>query len=193
MFCAPHSIVVHLVMFKVLAIITDGFEEIETVTPIDILRRAGIEVSLVSLGKDLLVTGRTGITIQADKVLDDRIAREPFDCLLLPGGPHVKLLRCDPRVKDLVLHFSKADRWIAAICAAPLLLNDAGLLADKRYTAHFSAAIELPAIIAEERVVCDGKFITSRGAGTSVDFGLAMVEKMLTASKAKEVSEAICA
>jgi 4-methyl-5(b-hydroxyethyl)-thiazole monophosphate biosynthesis len=86
-----------------------------------------------------------------------------------------------------------AGKWLAAICAAPTVLNAAGLLAGHRYTAHPSVAGELPAILSDQRVVADGKILTSRGAGTALDFGLLLVEKLLSAEKASEVARSICA
>src|SRR5690606_26783466 len=104
-----------------------------------------------------------------------------------------KHLRADPRVREILLRQHAAARWIAAICAAPTALFDAGLLDGRRYTAHFSVANELPDILAHERVVVDGNLITSRGAGTALDFGLKLVEILFTPEKAREIAEAISA
>lgn len=181
-------------MPTVLAILADGFEEIEATTPIDLLRRAGAEVTVAALGEGIHVTGRMGITLHADTTLAAITAAAPpreFDCLFLPGGPGVKHLRADPRVRDLVLNQDAARRWLAAICAAPTVLHDAGLLASRRYTAHSSVANELTAILRNERVVTDGHVLTSRGAGTALDFGLLMVEKLFSAEKAGEIARSI--
>jgi protein deglycase len=93
----------------------------------------------------------------------------------------------------LVRQQSESGRWLAAICAAPTVLHDAGLLSGKRYTAHFSVADELHLIQANERVVIDGRLITSRGAGTALDFGLCLVEKLFSPDKSAELIRAICA
>ena len=159
----------------VLVILAHGFEEIEVVTPVDLLRRAGVEVTLAALSDSIHVTGRNGLTLHADTTLS-AVANRDFDCLFLPGGPGTAELRADPRVRAGVLRYSAAGRWLAAICAAPIVLQDAGLLAGKRYTAHASVARELPHIMADQRVVVDGQMVTSRGAGTAVDFGLVLVE-----------------
>lgn len=183
-------------MPTVLAILADGFEEIEATTPIDVLRRAGAEVTLAALGEGIHVTGRMGITLHADTTLAAVETASPprlHDCIFLPGGPGVKHLRADPRVRALVLRQHEADRWLAAICAAPTVLHDAGLLVGRRYTAHFSVANELPAILAEERVVTDGRLLTSRGAGTALDFGLLLVERLFSLEKSREVARAIAA
>lgn len=179
-------------MPTVLVLLPEGFEEIETVTPIDLLRRAGAEVTTAALAEGIHVTGRSGITLHADTTLS-AVSGNPYDLLLLPGGPGVKLLRADPRVAALVRAHAAAHSWLAAICAAPAVLHDSGLLTGRRYTAHFSVASELTATLAHERVVVDGKLITSRGAGTSLDFGLALVEHLFSAEKARELSAAICA
>ena len=162
-------------MPTVLAILADGFEEIEAMAPIDLLRRAGAEVTVAALGEGIHVTGRCRLTLHADTTLAAIEAAGPreFDCAFLPGGPGVKALRSDPRVRALVLRQHAAGRWLAAICAAPPVLHDAGLLTGRRYTAHFSVADELPHILADERVVEDGHLLTSRGAGTAVEFGCA--------------------
>jgi 4-methyl-5(b-hydroxyethyl)-thiazole monophosphate biosynthesis len=178
-------------MPKVLVILAEGFEEIEAVTPIDLLRRSGVEVTVAGLAPGIHVTGRSGITLHADTPLA-AVETADFDAVLLPGGPGVKLLRADPRVAAIVRRHADAGRWIAAICAAPLVLHDAGLLAGRRYTAHPSAAGELIAILADERVVEDGRLITSRGAGTSADFGLHLAGCLTAPEKAAEVARSIC-
>ncbi|HEY0947382.1 MAG TPA: DJ-1 family glyoxalase III [Opitutaceae bacterium] len=180
-------------MATVLAILPEAFEEVEAVTPIDLLRRAGVEVTTASLGDTIHVTGRSGITLHADTILGAVPEVQPFDALLLPGGPGVKHLRADPRVRARVLAQHAANRWIAAICAAPTVLHDAGLLGERRYTAHFSVANELKDILANERVVIDDRILTSRGAGTALDFGLKLVAVLTDPKQADEVASSICA
>jgi len=179
-------------MPTVLAILPEGFEEIEAIAPIDLLRRAGCQVTVAALGTSPHVTGRCNITMHADTTLGEAGA-QTYDLIFLPGGPGVLNLRGDSRVRGLVQKQAAAGRWLAAICAAPTVLNDAGLLEGRRYTAHFSVAKELPHILKDERVVVDGKMITSRGAGTSIDFGLKLVELIVSAEKSQEVAAAICA
>ena len=181
-------------MPTVLALLAEGFEEIEANAPIDLLRRAGADVTVAALADTIHVTGRSGITQHADTTLAALEAAGPraFDCLFLPGGPGVKHLRADPRVRALVLRQHTAGGWLAAICAAPTVLHDAGLLAGRRYTAHFSVAGELTDILAGERVVADGRILTSRGAGTALDFGLLLIEKLFDPAKARDVAASIC-
>jgi protein deglycase len=179
-------------MPTVLTLLAEGFEEIEAVTPIDLLRRAGVAVTVASLADHRHVTGRSGLTLHADTSLAEAGDRL-FDLLFLPGGPGVLNLRADPRVRAVVERHAAAGKYLAAICAAPTVLNSAGQLEGRRYTAHFSVAGELPEIRGDERVVVDGNVLTSRGAGTALDFGLLLVEKLVSADKAREIARSICA
>lgn len=182
-------------MPTVLLILADGFEEMEAVSPIDILRRAKAEVIVAALGEGIHVTGRNGIVLHADTTLDAALSggSRDYDCVLLPGGPAVALLRSDPRVRELVIRQNAAGRLLAAICAAPLVLGDAGILEGRRFTAHFSAAAELPRYLPRERTVSDGNIVTSRGAGTAADFGLLLVERLFGAELSREIAASICA
>lgn len=175
---------------RVLCLLAPGFEEIETIAPIDLLRRAEAEVAVASVNGEKLVTGRCGVTLQADVMLTE-VENQPFDLLFIPGGPGVKALRKDGRAARLAKDYAEQGKVVTAICAAPLVLADAGLLAGKRFTAHFSVHANLPGVLGHERVVQDGKLITSRGAGTAVEFGLTLVRELFGDAKAKEVAEAI--
>lgn len=177
-------------MKRVLCILENGFEEIETVAPVDLLRRAGVEVMIAGV-HSLTATGRSGISILADALLAEMDLGE-FDVLFLPGGPAVMNLRNNPLVIDLIREFSGKGKIIAAICAAPMLLKDAGILDGKAFTVHFSTQAELPSTTGE-RVVEDGNLITSRGAGTAVELGLALIRKLHGEAAATEVSKAIMA
>jgi protein deglycase len=176
----------------VLVILAEGFEEIEAVTPIDVLRRAGAAVTVAALGDGIHVTGRSGVTLHADTTLS-AVGQAAFDCLVLPGGPGVSLLRSDSRVLEIVRGQRDRGGWIAAICAAPLVLKSAGILSGRRFTAHFSAGAELLDALLGERVVLDGRLITSRGAGTSLDFGLSLAEQLFSRERALEIERSISA
>ena len=175
---------------RVLCLLAPGFEEIETIAPIDLLRRAGAEVVIASVNGGKLVAGRCGVTVQAEVALTE-VAGQPFDLLFIPGGPGVKALRADGRAAQLARAYAQAGKPVAAICAAPTVLADAGLLAGRRFTAHFSVHNELPGVLAGERVVKDGNVITSRGAGTAVEFGLALVRELFGEAQAAAVADAI--
>lgn len=175
---------------RILVLLATGFEEIEMVTPVDLLKRAGAEIVLATLSSDKLVTGRSGITVKADAFLDD-LAVENFDALLIPGGPGVTALHDDGRPTILAQEFFKANKPVAAICAAPTLLRAAGLLHGKKFTAHFSVQGELPTALVDERVLTDGLLTTSRGAGTALDFGLELVRRFYGEEKASEIAASI--
>lgn len=171
----------------------EGFEEIEVVTPVDIWRRAGIQVVIASLSSKRHVSGRNGITLRADASLASISPDANYDLLFIPGGPGVSLLRASPEVREHLEQHYAADRWIAAICAAPLVLHDAGLLAGRRYTAHPATETELTHILAHERVITDGRIITSRGAGTALDLALAVITVLIASATAENIATNICA
>lgn len=175
---------------RVLCLLADGFEEIETVAPVDVLRRAGLEVVMASINGRTTLTGRSGIQLIADVLLES-VSPDGFDVLLIPGGPGVKALRADGRAALLAGEFNRDGKRVAAICAAPTVLADAGLLEGRRFTAHFSVRDEIPQLLSNERVVVDGRIITARGAGTALEFGLALVAELLGQTEADEVARAI--
>jgi len=168
----------------------DGFEEIEAVTPIDLLRRAGAEVVTASLGEVRQVCGRCGVAMEAD-ALFSRVDAGVFDMLFIPGGPGVTVLRNDGKPAEVAAQFVAAGKPVAAICAAPLVLKDAGVLEGRRFTAHFSCQEELPEVLLDEAVVVDGPVITARGAGVALEFGLTLVERFFGAERAGEVAASI--
>ena len=164
-------------MPRVLVPLAEGFEEIEAVTIVDLLRRADIEVHTASLASRR-VTGSHGITVEADLVLDDAKAAD-YDMIVLPGGmPGAEHLKNDVRVIALLHEFAAQGRFTAAICAAPGVLAHAGLLAGREATSFpgFLRADSAPGIrLSESPVVVDGKVVTSRGPGTAIEFSLALI------------------
>jgi 4-methyl-5(b-hydroxyethyl)-thiazole monophosphate biosynthesis len=175
---------------KVLFVLFEGFEELEAVAPIDLLRRAGADVTLASLSGDPIVVGRSGIAVKTDAPLGNADAGA-YDLLVIPGGPGTKKARADGRIASLARALADSGKLVAAICAAPTILADAGVLAGKRFTAHFSTAGELEGALAGEAVVEDGNVITSRGAGTAVAFGIALVRRLFGQDAADDVARAI--
>jgi len=178
-------------MSRVLVPLAEGFEEIEAVTVVDVLRRAGIEVHTASLDGPR-VTGSHGVTVLADKALDAVVADE-YDMVVLPGGmPGAEHLKNDPRVISLLRRFAAEGRYTAAICAAPSVLAHAGLLEERAATSFpgFLNANSAPGIrLREEAVVVDGKVVTSRGAGTAMEFGLALIGLLEGAEVRQRVAE----
>jgi protein deglycase len=169
-------------MKRVLVPLAEGFEELEAVTIIDILRRAGIEVVVASLASSP-VTGSHGIRLAADTPLG-ALVEQDFDMVALPGGmPGAEHLKKDPRVAEILKRLHAKGRPIAAICAAPMVLASAGLLAGRRATSYpgFLADAENSTIVGDA-VVVDRGVITSRGPGTALDFALALVEELAGAT-----------
>jgi 4-methyl-5(b-hydroxyethyl)-thiazole monophosphate biosynthesis len=176
----------------VLTLLADGFEEIEATAPIDLLRRAEAEVTVASCSDSLDVTGRSTITLRADTLLSHIPEPLAFDLLVLPGGPAVFELRKRPEIIDLIRDFADTDKPIGAICAAPLLLLDAGVItSDSTCTAHGSTEEEIPQLSKSKAVVQDGQIITSRGAGTAVEFGLSLIKELFGQEKANEIRASI--
>jgi 4-methyl-5(b-hydroxyethyl)-thiazole monophosphate biosynthesis len=178
-------------MTRVLVPLAEGFEEIEAVTVVDLLRRAGIEVRTAALGRRE-VTGSHGITVLADIGLDEAVAAD-YDMIVLPGGmPGAKHLEADARVIELLQQLAAAGRYTAAICAAPSVLAHAGLLEGRKVTSFpgFLKSDSAPGIrLSEDAVVVDGKVATSRGPGTAVPFGLALIELLEGAEARRAVEE----
>jgi len=167
-------------MARVLVPLAEGFEEIEAVTIIDILRRAEIEVCTAGLEKGP-VTGSHGIPFVPDGTLAE-VLDEDFDMMVLPGGlPGADHLENDPRVALMLRRLADSGRFTAAICAAPKVLAAAGLLDGRTATSYpgFLDPARTPGLeLREDPVVEDGPVITSRGPGTAMDFALALVERL---------------
>jgi len=175
-----------------LVILHEGFEEMEAVAPIDILRRGEVSVTVASLTKETLVKGRNAISIQADVDLDQALLHD-YDVIVLPGGPGVQqTLRHDQRVRRAIQKQVEIGRRVAAICAAPLTLLDAGLLEGVRHTAHFSTAEELPERENGQTVISDGLITTSQGAGTATAFALTVLSQLTSEQAAQVVGASIC-
>ncbi len=179
-------------MPKALVFLTNGFEEMETVAPVDFLRRAGVDVTLaaVGLGNGQHATGRNKMVLRADTPLA-YAAQGAYDLVVVPGGPGHAALRKNEDVLEILRRHADAGAFIAAICAGPTVLLSAGLLEGRACTAHFSVAEELPGI-RDEPVVRDGSIITSRGAGTAHLFALALVEAVCGKKAAEEVAASTC-
>jgi 4-methyl-5(b-hydroxyethyl)-thiazole monophosphate biosynthesis len=163
-------------MPTVLVPLARGFEEIEAVTVIDVLRRAGLEVVVAALAGET-VEGAHGIRVATERPLA-AVTGADFDAIVLPGGqPGSDHLRADERVRALVQTLARAGKIVAAICAAPTVLEAAGVLAGRRATAF--PGEELPsADYSFDRVVEDGNVITSRAAGTAMEFALTLVRRL---------------
>ena len=168
-------------MDKVLVFLADGFEEIEALTIVDYLRRVDIDVDTVSIKNDLFVNGSHRILVKADKLID-QINLDDYGALYIPGGTKgAENLRDDDRVIEILKNFDEDKKFIAAICAGPIVLDRAGILCDKSCVSHPSVKDELINIGVykeNELVVCDGNIITSRGASASIYLALKLIEKI---------------
>ena len=174
--------------------LANGFEEVEALCPLDLLRRAELEVTTVAVGGSELVVGSHGISVQAD--IPDTLYRDAHpDLIILPGGmPGTKNLD-QSRIVDAALRAAEASGApIAAICAAPMVLGKRGYLKGKRAIC-FPGFEEYPegATIAKERVVRDGNVVTAAGMGVALDFGLALVAMLKGQTVADELRRAVLA
>jgi protein deglycase len=181
-------------MKTVLVPLAAGFEEIEAVTIVDVLRRAGVRVVTASLaGQD--VTGAHELVLRADRTMEGvRSSGDRFDAVILPGGmPGAAHLRDDARVLAAVKDVVAQGGTAAAICAAPIALEAAGLLKGRRATAYPSFRDQLTSAShrLDARVVEDGPIVTSAGPGTAMDFALALVARLVGADKATELRQAL--
>lgn len=176
-------------MPRVAVLLADGFEEVEAMAIVDVLRRAGIDTVLAGLHAGPIVSARK-VRVLPDAVIDT-VKADDFDMVVLPGGqPGSDNLNADPRVIGLIKGFHEKGKVTAAICAAPYVLANAGVLAGKRVTSYPSYRDRLGGASYEEKtVVEDGTVLTSRGPGTALCFGLAIVERLVGKAKAGEIKE----
>lgn len=164
-------------MSKTGILMADGCEEIEGLTAVDILRRAGLEIVTISMNKTDSVTGSHNITFQTDAIFE-QVNLDEFDAIILPGGmPGTVKLGEYAGVTKAVQAFASAGKLVAAICAAPSVLGAAGILQGKRAVCHPGFEDKLTgAQVSFEPVMTDGNIITSRGMGTAIEFALAIVQ-----------------
>ena len=175
-------------MKTIFVFLADGFEEIEAITPIDVFRRAGLNVQTVSVMDKQTVSGAHGIPVVADKMFAD-IHLEDAEMLLLPGGlPGATNLDAHQGLSNMILAFASEGKALAAICAAPLVFGNRGLLQGKKATCYpgfesYLTGAEYTASLVET----DGNFITAKGPGAAMDFAFAIVEKYCGIEKVNEL------
>ena len=180
-------------MKKVLLRLADGFEEVEALTVVDYLRRKDISCETCSIKKETKVKGAHGISVEADVTLDEIKVVDDYDGIVLPGGlPGATNLRDDERVIGLVRKLNKNKKLVAAICAAPIVLERAGIIEEKDVTSYPGLEGDLKgANYSEELVVEDGNIITARGPAVAVYFALKIVEYLVGKESVKELKEDI--
>jgi len=173
-------------MASVLVPLAQGCEELEAVTIIDLLRRAGIVVTTAGLDKQK-VTASRGVVLVPDTELDIALEQD-YDMIVLPGGlPGADHLDNDPRLRERLISMASTGKMVAAICAAPKVLASTGILEGKKLTCY-------PGVLDNSEgtaVVEDGNVITSRGPGTAMDFALSLIEKLVGKEKRDEVEKGL--
>jgi len=181
---------------KVLVLLADGFEEVEAVTPVDYLCRAGVEVTTASISENPAVKGRWGgIKITADTVLREIAGSAgEWDAVILPGGmPGAANLAASEQTRSLLKEMADGGKLICAICASPaLVLYPLGILDGREFTCYPGMEEKLlNARWLPDRVVMDGNLITSRGAGTAGEFAIAIIKKLVDEAAAGKIAGAV--
>lgn len=179
-------------MKKLGVFMADGCEEIEALTVVDIARRAGVETAMISISGNKKVTGSHKITFETD-IPAEFMDFEQLDGIVLPGGmPGTVNLGKNSYVQSVIADFMTKGKLVTAICAAPSVLGEAGLLEGRKATSYPGFEEQLHgAAYTTEPVVRDGNVITSRGMGTAIPFALAIVEYLLGSDKAAEIADGI--
>ena len=179
-------------MKKIAVFLADGFEEVEGLTVVDLLRRAKVDVTMVSIKKDKAITGAHGIVVMADACFDE-MSYEEQDLLVLPGGmPGTIHLGEHKGLTDLLVEFNNAGKNVSAICAAPSVLGKLGILNGKNATSYPGFEDELKgADVTVNAVEVAGNVVTSRGMGTAIPFALALIELLIDKETADGIKHAI--
>jgi 4-methyl-5(b-hydroxyethyl)-thiazole monophosphate biosynthesis len=189
---------------KALILLAEGFEEVEAVTPIDYLRRAGVEVTSAALGRGPAVKGAHGILVTADTVLaslvrEEKLSPALWDAVVLPGGmPGAANLAASDETGAFLRAMAAAGKWVCAICASPaVVLSPLGILKGRKFTCYpgmeeKAAGNDSPgALWVEERVVVDGNIITSRSAGTAGFFAAAIIGKLVNEAESRKIAASV--
>lgn len=179
-------------MKKVSVLLAEGFEEIEALTVVDLLRRAKVYVDTISITDEYTVRGSHGIPVLTEDLFDE-VDFSDSDMIVLPGGmPGTTNLKEHAGVRKIVQGFYDEGKYVAAICAAPTILNDLGILKGKRATCYPGVECEIQgALLTRGAVAKDGGIITSQGVGTAIDFALKLIEVLIDGGKALEIAESI--
>lgn len=178
-------------MKKVAVVLAKGFEEVEALVVVDLLRRAEIYVDTVALD-EIEVYGSHGILVQGDEVFEDTEFSQ-YDMIVLPGGmPGTLNLREHLGLREVLKQFDRQEKWIGAICAAPLVLSRCGILHHRKFTCYPSVESQIPEGVFERKeVVRDGHVITSRSLGSGISFALTLIEVLAGTEKKREVATSI--
>ncbi|AEF83057.1 DJ-1 family glyoxalase III [Leadbettera azotonutricia] len=182
---------------KALVLLAEGFEEVEAITPIDYLRRAGVEVTIAAIGKSKTVKGSRGMELNSDAFLADLLRKgtaSSFDALVLPGGSlGAENLAASKEAGDLLKEEAAKGKLICAICASPVVvLAPLGMLKGKKFTCNPGVEKEVQdAVLSHDRVVTDGNIITSRAAGTAGNFAAAIIAELVNRAEAEKLAKSV--
>ena len=180
---------------KALVLLAEGFEEVEAVTSVDYLRRAGVEVTTAAITLFMTVKGARGIKVDTDTELAGLdVGTGNWDAVIIPGGKHgAANIAASEESCKLIKNMAAAGKLICAICASPaVVLSPLGLLEGKKFTCYPGMEEKVTGgNWSGDRVVVDGNIITSRGAGTSGEFAIAIIEKLLDAAAAKKIADSV--
>lgn len=174
---------------RILTILSNGFEELEAIGTIALLKRSGIEVDIYALN-DTKANGKHGLVLSDINILTD-VDLSDYACLLLPGGPHYAEIESNQLVQSIIKQFIEEEKVIAAICAAPTILGHAGYLENKNYTCFTSMNEDFKGTYVDQYVVVDDNIITARSAAASIDFAFAIIQKLQGEKQATKIKKEI--
>lgn len=179
-------------MSKIAVFLAEGFEEIEALTVVDLCRRVNLDIVMISIKEELTVTGSHGICVQADNYFEE-VVFEELDMIVLPGGmPGTVHLEAHNGLMEKVEEFYREGRYVAAICAAPSILGHRGILAGREACCYPGWEKHLKdAIYSKGKIAISEHVITSKGMGTAMDFGLAIIATLCGAESAKQLAAAV--
>ena len=177
---------------KTAVIFAEGFEEVEAIAVVDVIRRAKIECTIISVSEQKIVSSARNIKVVTDKLLSE-VNIDEYGMLILPGGmPGTKNLAENKELESIILKFKKENKMLAAICAAPTVYGNLGLLKGEKAVCYPGCEANLiGAEVLMDKVVVSNQFITSRGAGTALEFGLKIVEYIKGKDEADTIAKAI--
>lgn len=178
-------------MKKIMVPLANGFEELEAITVIDVLKRADLEVEIVTL-EDLEVESSNQVVVKADKKIE-QVVKKDLAGIILPGGmPGAKNLKNNPKIIEIVQDLAENNDLIAAICAAPIVLSQAGVVADKKLTSYPGFEDQLKAKqYLQQRVVVDENVITARGPGVALEFAMAIIKYLKDEDEVNRLKDAM--
>lgn len=174
---------------KICTILSNGFEELEAIGTIALLKRSGIEVDIYALN-DIKASGKHNLVL-SNLIHLENVNINEYDALLLPGGPHYAELEANNKVKDIITAFMNEKKLVCGICAAPTILGHMGYLKDKNYTCFTCMDEDFCGTYVDQYVVTDGNIITARSAAASIDFAFAIIKYLQGESQEKKVKNEI--